>query len=109
MLVIASLDRQAHAKVLELDAVKAAGLQGMTGVNMTPAEKENYAKAAVDRYQACTLPWFGDPGQQTKGVSYLEDRLAQWVAVFGKDIEMLKQISGTRGELSAAAKALVHG
>ena len=87
-LVTNALDHQTRVKVLELDAIKAVGAQAIAGVGAE--ECQNYARAAIDRYEAAVLPWFVPyEGENTGTMSY-EDRMAQWVTIFGNDLDVLR-------------------
>ncbi len=84
-LKLRGVEHQLSLKVLELQALRATGVQGMLDLGQTAEYRQNYAIEAINRFQARALPWLGLPGKQNMTSDPL-DAIALWYAVFGKDL-----------------------
>lgn len=85
LLKLSTLEQTLTLKVLELQALRASGVQGMADLGQNAEYRQNYAIDAVNRFQARALPWLGQPGKQNSTGDPL-DAIAMWYAVFGKDL-----------------------
>jgi hypothetical protein len=72
-------------KVLELQALRAFGVQSMVDLGQTAEYRQKYAIDAGQTFQAKALPWLGDAKSQNRSSDPL-DAIAEWYAVFGKDL-----------------------
>ncbi len=85
LLKLKQLEHNLGLKVLEMQALRAFGVQGMSDLGQTAEWRQGYAINGVEMFQGKAMPWLGDAKSQNRSSDPLDD-IAEWYAVFGKDL-----------------------